>query len=413
MKQAPRDGDFSTIFDHHKSQASETVQGAWQDTKEQRLLVVQVYGIHAGACIAAFHTAVAVHYSNMTKGMANADSLPQHFDKCLQILRTAAFAIEELRSLRGPCTAIAKCLKNHLVEARSVLNTRLLECQQQQVENALLPALDFVTESANVCTFEVQLPDHRAPVALDSSSVREKSIIALAGVSPPPVHGNNPAAWCKWLQDLMNSHSMPWTTITLLLQHVEQHFFTCTELYLSRSALMSTSSISVCGAALSAADIEMSVELLQLYSQVVAKVEAWTGLWQSPGFSPASDYKNAPMLKVQLRSVEALLTWIVLCLVYQRVETQEWEGIRKYKLPVEPDELRHLVRGGNAAAQHAVTVVAEYICRVQDRSDGKVCFSLESAETLECVVDYASAFLIPADSCLEGCFGCSEHLRFN
>jgi hypothetical protein len=100
------------------------------------------------------------------------------------------------------------------------------------------------------------------------------------------------------------------------------------------------------------------------------------------------------MLKVLLRSLEVLLTWIVLCLIYQCVETKEWEGIRKYRLPVEPDELRHLLRGGNAAAQCALTVVAEYMCRIEDRSNGRVCFSLAAADSLGCVVDYASALLL-------------------
>jgi hypothetical protein len=262
----------------------------------------------------------------------------------MHVLRTAAIAVEDLRSLGGQCTAVAKCLKTHLVIARRGLNTRLLECQQQQLSKALLPALDFDTEKAKLCFFEVKLPDRRAPVPQDSASTQEMSILALAGVPPPPAPGMKPEHWCKWLQEVMDSYSQSWSTTTLLLQNVEKHFYMCTERYLSRSALMSTSSKRKCGATLSEADIRHSVNLLQLYSQVVAKIEAWPGLWQStPLCSAASDYENAPMLKVQLRSLEALLTWIVLCLIYQRIETEEWEGIRKYKLPVEADDLRHLL----------------------------------------------------------------------
>jgi hypothetical protein len=324
----------------------------------------------------------------MTKEITDAESLLQHVDKSMHILRTAAFAVQEQASLNGPCTSFAECLNEYMVTARDTLENCMLTSHDIQLNRAMLPALDFATERQKLTPFEVSLPTKVAHGTQNASSVRQKSISALAGVPPPPVLGENPSAWCAWLWGLMSSHSQSWSNTMLLLHHVEQHFFTCTERYLSSSALMGTSSNGVsCTAALSAADISSSVDLLEVYSQVVAKVEDWPGLWQSDA--------HKPMLKVQLRSLEALLTWIVLCLIYQRIEIKEWEGIRKYKLPVEPDALRHLVRGGNAAAQRALTVVAEYVCRIGDRSNGRVCFSLNAADTLGCVVDYAGALLLP------------------
>jgi hypothetical protein len=307
----------------------------------------------------------------MTKGITNADRLRQHFDKCMHILRTAALAVEDLRSKGGPCKAIAKCLKTHLVAARKALNARLHECGKQQVSSALLPTLDFTSEREKLCPFQLQLRAQSAPLPQDSSSIWEKSIHALGGVPRPPVLGKTPAAWCQWLQDHMNSRSQSWSTITLLLQQVEQHFFMCRELYLGRSALMRTSSKT----RLNQHSLRPKLNFcrnLAAYSKVVVQAEAWPGLWQYQRDCPdMSDYANAPMLKVQLRSMEALLTWIVLCLIYLRVETDEWEGIRKYKLPVEPDDLRHLVCGGNAAVQHAVMVVLSTSAGLKNAAMGK------------------------------------------
>jgi hypothetical protein len=355
-------------------------------------MVMQVHGIHSGACIAAFHTALALHWCNITKEIKDAKSQLQHMDKCMHILRTAAFTVEKLASLAGLHISFAECLNEYLVAARDILDNCMLTSRSEQLGCAMLPRLEFAAERSKIQAFEVQLPEQVAPGVQDTSTLRQKSIQALAGVRPPPVTREPPSAWCAWLQVLKKSHNQSWSNNMLLLQQVEQMMFLSAERYLSGSVHMPRSSNRApCLSALSAADIHSYVEILKLYSETVAEIESWPQLWHSSAHPQEADYAHTPMLQVQLRSLEALLTWIVLCLIHLHVQSEVWEGIRKYKLPVEPDDLRHLVPGGNSAAQHAVTIVAEYICRVADRSSGKVCSSLESEDTLDCVVDYSSA----------------------
>jgi hypothetical protein len=189
--------------------------------------MLQVHGIHAGACIAAFHTALALHWSHMAKEITDADSLLQHINKCLHILRTAAFAIRELAFLNGPCTAFAECLNKYMVTARDILDSCMAASHEVRLKCAMLPALDFATEKRKLESFEVHLPTKVAHGTQISSSLRQKSVSALAGVPLPPVPGENPSAWCAWLRRLTNSHSQSWSNTILLLHHVEQHFFTC------------------------------------------------------------------------------------------------------------------------------------------------------------------------------------------
>jgi hypothetical protein len=359
-------------------------------------MVMQVHGIHSGACVATFHTALALHWCNMTKDIDDAESQLQLMDKCMHILRTAAFTVEKLASLAGPFISFAASLNAYLVAARDVLDNCMLTSQSEQLGCSMLPGLEFAAERSKIQSFEVQLPKQVAPGVQDTSTVRQETIQALAGVPAPPAPGEPPSAWCAWLQVITKSHYQSWSNNMLLLQQVEQMMFLSAERYLSGSVHMPRSSNRApCPAALSAAEIHSYVVILKHYSETVAQIESWPQLWHLSAHPQAADYAHTPMLQVQLRSLEALLTWILLCLIHLHVQSEVWEGIRRYKLPVEPDDLRHLVRGGNSAAQHAVTVVAEYICRVADRSSGKVCFSLESEDTLECVVDYASAAIAP------------------
>jgi hypothetical protein len=118
----------------------------------------------------------------------------------------------------------------------------------------------------------------------------------------------------------------------LSLQQVEQHFFACTERCLKSAPTEGTAAL-----CLDPAAVKKSFELLTLYSNSVVLAEARPEMRRSP----VGQQTASPMLLVQLRSAEALLIWIVLCLIHQCVEEKEWPGISNYRLPVQADDLRH------------------------------------------------------------------------
>ena len=313
----------------------------------------------------------------------------------MHIMSVAALAVEELTSLLGPCIQFADCLKEHLVKSRSILDSFMLVLQKQQVQSAMQPPLDYDTERSKLQPFQVYLNAQGAGCTKCPQQLRDECIKALAGVPAPPDLHAQASAWCRWLECMVSLHMQSWGGAMLCLQQVEQFFYACADRYLTHPCsstcssthrgMMSTNPIFPGGN-----EVKKCVVLLKLYSRAVATVESRYTTWAltaSPHVYPFS-----PMLLVQLRSLETLLTWIVMCLIHQRVE-HEWQGIARYKLPVEADDLRHLVRGGNSAAQHAVTTAAEYICSIAERSSehaGRVCFSMESEDTFECVAEYAS-----------------------
>lgn len=360
-------------------------------------LFMQKHGIHAGACIAAFHTAVALECSCMQVEEIEDVNIPVHFDRCMHILQTAAAhttsVADELAFLPGGLSAeFEECMAGHVVAARAALDELMLSCQQVAVSKSMLPALGFASERQKLQQFEVQLPGQGKSAPQCAQSLRQKSIDALGGVSVPPKPGSSSSEWCDWLSSLQGSQS--WSSVNLCLQQVEQHFFALAARHLTcASSSAQGSSKSTRGfmphafmprQCLSSEDVRKAVELLTVYSQTVAQVEARPGIWMP---DQAAD-DHSPMLLKQFRSRESLLACIVLCLIHHRIATEEWEGIVKYKLPVEADDLRHLVLGCPIAV-HAAMLVADYICRVAERSSGAVCFSLESEDTLHCAVDYA------------------------
>ena len=382
---------------------------------------MQRHGLHAGACIAVFHTATAVRLSTKTQDLIGESEdlsreLPEHFDRCMHVMCTAALAVQELQSLHAPCTDLAAYLTRHLVIARDVLDGHTLECNKQQVADAILPELDFASEAGKLQAFQVNLQPQECTAQKCSRSLREKSNQELCGVPKLPAPRASHSKWRAWIQCMQDSHAQSVSNIMLCLQQVEQHFFLCAEVFLSNSPVPPKSSAHSKGSkstlssflgsffssqsrCLSPREVEECVELLTLYSQVVANIEARSEIWTPKQAS--NEYIDCPMLMVQLRSTEALLTWIVMCLIHQRVAAKEWTGLARYRLPVASDDLRHLCRGGNSAAQRAVCIVAEYILRVADGSTGRLCFSLQSEDTIACAVDYASTL---------ACF-CHEQFR--
>lgn len=377
---------------------------------------VQEHGLHAGAYIAVFHTAVAQQCSAMAEEIRDdAKELPEHFDRCMHIMRTATLAVQELQSLHAPCSDLAAYLEKRLTSARHVLDKRMLNCQKRQVQDAMLPALSFASETGKLQAFRVHLQSQALWIPQHTGSLREKCIQALEGVPRPPALCESAPEWRIWLESMQ---CQSWSNTMLCLQQVEQYFFECAEAFLTNAPVpgatsadaSSSSSMHVDGESstqppcLSASEVKECVKLLTLYSQAVAKVEAWPGVCnprQPPdddGDDEAPDeYYESPMLLVQLRGLEAILTWILMCLIHQQVATEEWPGLSRYRLPVEADELRHLCRGGNAAGQRAACVVAEYICRVAGDSSGRVCFSLASEDAVYCVVDFARTLLLLRD----------------
>ena len=161
----------------------------------------------------------------------------------------------------------------------------------------------------------------------------------------------------------------------LRLQLVEQHF--CK---LAHDCLVSTPySVQISPPRMSQTDIKKFAELLQAYSRLVSQVECRPGVWKE--VSPAD--QSSPMLHRQLRGHEALLTCIMVCLVHRHIVHDEWEGMSQYKLPLEADDLRHLVLQGNYVVK-AACVVAQYVCKAAERVNGKrkgVCFSLAVSYT--------------------------------
>ena len=258
---------------------------------------MQKHGLHAGACIAVFHTATAVRLTATTQKLIDESEdlsreLPEHFERCMHVMYTAALAVQELQSLHAPCTDLAVCLTKHLATARDVLDGHMLECNQQQVADAMLPELDFASEAGKLQAFQVHLQPPERTASKCSRSLREKSIQELCGVPQPPALGECHYDWRVWMQCMQDSHSQSWSNTMLCLQQIEQHSFQCAELFLSNSpvptesesaasssgssssSMLSDSEDATNASCLSQSEVQECVELLTIYSQAVANIEA-------------------------------------------------------------------------------------------------------------------------------------------
>lgn len=299
----------------------------------------------------------------------------------MKILQTAAAQVasvsNELAALGDVALEFNQCMETNVVAARAALDELVLNRQQDEVLKAMLPPQDFATKKDRCVPFDVQLPG--SDIAPHTTQIdRQQCIKALGVVPTAPQLQCSFSALYKWCLTVVKSKL--WTTQHLVLEKVKQLFFVNAEQYLK----VSPSSASSDNTCLSAQDLHRALELLTIYSKVVAEVESRDGVWKSGQPADAC----IPMLLTVLRSRESLLTCILKCLVHHRVASEEWKLLQKYKLPLEADDLRRLVLGGNHAENSAL-IVAGYICRVADNSCGQVCFSLSSDHTLKCIADYA------------------------
>lgn len=153
-------------------------------------------------------------------------SLLHHVDVCMHVMKTAARCVEELAALRGECIQFAEHLKQDLVAARLVLDERMLACREMQVKSALLPALDFDTELARLEPFQVVLPKQDSWAAKQNSTLRQRSIDALCGLTEPHMPAMLCSTWCRWIQFMEKRENLSWSNC-MLCQHVVSAALLC------------------------------------------------------------------------------------------------------------------------------------------------------------------------------------------
>lgn len=262
------------------------------------VVLVQETGIHAGACIAAFHTAVACQCCSQVSSITGEQALVKHVNTSMHIMQTAAQSIEELASLRESSTVFVAHLTAFLVRGRRALDARVQAIQRSQMKAAVLPILDFDTEHARLKPFQIQLRNQQKNTPqVSSTKLTEKSASALCGVPEPPTPGIQSSSWCTWLHGMMMSSRQSWSSTMLCLQQVEQHLFACAEQHIANSPLMKGSQEPFLqNISIREDEVQNCVTLVTRYSQMAARVEAW----------PACG--KAVMLRLAIRTLPCCLS---------------------------------------------------------------------------------------------------------
>lgn len=286
------------------------------------------------------------------------------FSAAMQSLRAAAAVLAvAAQGMTSSPTAI-KAASAVLVACRTDLDAAM-QCRQHETLQPAFPGLlSFEAEEGACRPFTTSLP-----------STPSAGFGRVTGDTDRPLLSLSPLPALTFQESSDINYLLPWIAsipdavdhqaLALMLHLTEQWFFSqaCHVLGSKRC--------------LPVGDITAMVDLLGIYSQRLQRFEQLM-------FRTGDDHTD--VLAVELRSRETLITWIAMCFAHQQA-AYEWPQLRNFSLPVQADDLRHLVVS-DCLASEAVRAVAAYVSFVNCNSIDRPVFSTRTDAT----VKLASAF---------------------
>lgn len=262
--------------------------------------------------------------------------------------------------LRGDSyTDLTNALAGLLKEARASLEAVEAHDMQQCYQKSYLKLLSHRDTNAKLRPFSLELPPKPRGLATSSKDLTEVAITNLAPTAQPPRSNDLSALWA-WAQDVQGS-SPAKAQILQLLHEIEQWYF-------QQAAVMGAGGESV-----------MSCEVLQHADQLATFYFSEVLKFERLHCNRHCTDTCTDMLKVELRSREALVTWVMLCLAH-RSSMEEFPEVSKFALPVVSDDLRHLVLSDDSA-QNAVLEAASFVSSVNTSATKGFTFSTSSDST--------------------------------
>ena len=289
-------------------------------------------------------------------------------NKSMRMLETAAQEVAAL-CLKGPVyTGLAGALVHMLKQAREFLDSRAVKQQEACCTAALLPwSASHASTVEQLCTFKVAWPWKQPQSMAMSSNMMKTALENLGPVGSPPERSSL-SKLLSWAKTLC-SKKMPKRVHMLLLCNIEAWFF-----------FQATSKLRE-GPMAVAWKGSRAHALARLYCEQVLHFE-------KQHCSQHSADVQTDMLKVELRSMETLVVWVMLCLAHRHAAA-EFPGMKKYALPVQPDDLRHLVLRDTQAEQAAL-VVAGYISAINCSATAGSVFSTRHDSTADLAAEYCA-----------------------
>ena len=316
--------------------------------------------IDSAAAIAVMHTLLA---------SAAAASHPINLDRCMCINKHAAAAVAGLCASGLHNSELARALGRIITRTRSALDAAVLSAQRACCAQAELQPLNHSVVAALLQPFSVTVPPlpHHAAAASDGEA---KAIANLGGLPELPATGHLTALHA-WIGSV-KAHDADRECVALIMHEVEEFFHAAAIDILHRHRRTP----------LPTAQLQQLHAVLEAYAEVVHKFEHTVG-------AAGGVDGPAPMLSVEGRSREALLVWIMLCLSH-RTAAGEFPGLLRYAVPLQPDDLRHLVLRGKTATSAAL-VVAAYIQKVNCAATAGQVFSTREDATFDLAGEFAGA----------------------
>lgn len=310
-------------------------------------------------------TAAVVAVTHTYLASAAASAQPCNLNASMHINRRAAFAVAALDSSSQAHQALANALAAIICRTGSTLDAAVTAQQRACCARAALPPACHASAAALLQPFEVTAPSppHHAATTVDAEA---RAIQNLGALPELPPAGDLEALHC-WVP-AMKAHGGDLEHAALIMHEVEAFFHSAALDVLHRQRRP----------AFPTARLQTLATVLEMYSDVVLKLE--TAASRSKG--------HAALLQVELRSREALLVWIMLCLTH-RGAVAEFQATSRYALPVQPDDLRHLCLRGKAATSAAL-VVAAYVQKVNCAAEAGFLFSTRDDATMDFAAEFAS-----------------------
>eukprot|EP00892_Ulva_mutabilis_P000031 jgi/Ulvmu1/10028/UM059_0077.1 len=314
--------------------------------------------------MAAFYSVVAHSYIKRLEGT---DATAPDINKAMQVLKRASQAIARLQ---GPAyQAIRSALVRLVQEGRATLDTIATLQQQACCAAAVLPPLSHEDMMQQLRPFEVSFPHQVATAAGPDKGIDRAAVANLAPISEPPERTDVSTLWV-WVRQLKES-GFNHQQLMQMLHEIEQCFFQ------HGASFADPLTEGPSDTALDEARL-----LAEFYFQQVQQYE-------KKHLGHHNSDMHTDVLKVELRSRETLVTWVMLCLAHRRAAV-EFPGLQAYALPVQPDDLRHLVLRDRRAMQVAQAVAA-YISAVNcNASKGRV-FSTKKDATGQLATEFAAS----------------------
>eukprot|EP00892_Ulva_mutabilis_P000059 jgi/Ulvmu1/10053/UM059_0103.1 len=333
----------------------------------------QVSTIDSAAAMAAFY-AVLAHGTCMK--LTSTDQLGAvsavELDQAMQKLGAAAQAIARLVQQHPMYEAIGSALAKLLRAAREGLDGIITQQQKKCCAAAEIESLSHQNVISQLKPFTANLPP-RINLENLPAAAPQNHVANLSPISFPPENGDLSAV-VQWAQ-LQEQAGMKGQQTRLLLCEIEATFFQQMHESFSNSWTVAK-----------AAPLPQAEELLRVYSKALKQFEAQHDQHSCDLFTD--------VLTVEFRSREAVLVWIMLCMAHRHAAA-EFRGLQKYALPVQPDDLRHLVLRDRRAL-HAAQAVAAYIAAVNCNATAGPVFSTLQDSTSALAAEYAegSAILV-------------------